>query len=174
MGVIAAGSVVTTASSVIHTLEGLFQGSGFPDQKAAIDKWIAAITADPHSAVTHKTWIGLRCWAGDQSVVSEYVTLFGDASARTAGCGCEVSHGCRAYAAAAVQQLLPLMGGTVGALSDAPQPGQPGGTNPGGSQIIVGATNVPVVASTLSVGGVNIYLLAGAAIVVFLILTRRK
>lgn len=106
----AIAGVVGTAGSVIGTIENLFGGSnGFPSQKAIIDGWVANIQKDPNGAqhgdprtnTAAANYLQLRDWSGDATACQQWQAL----GHPEGSCGCEVAHGCRAYAQAAVATI---------------------------------------------------------------------
>ena len=163
-------------------VSSLFTGSSYDATHQVILQRVAAIAADPglKQVATQQAWLALRCWAGDQTVITPADTayLFGGGNVAQ-GCGCEVAHGCRADAQQAVttlRQKIPSL--VTGYLSTAPEPGLPGGgvsTTPSGTMYTTGPGGVvvglPVPASSIlssSIGGVPIMVLAlGAVMLAF-------
>lgn len=176
---VAGSSLLHTVDGIISSIGGLFGGSSYAATHAKIVAWEAAISANPALARVpgndiHKQWIGLRCWAGDQSVVAEYVTVWGDPSASTQGCGCEVDHGCRADAQAAVARLAPLVNTPVGPLNSNPFPTGEKAPTPAGSGPVV-SIGVPVPLTTIAAstyGGVPLWLLTFLALVLLWVVVK--
>ena len=128
--VIAVVAVAQAAPSIVAEIEGAFKGSSFDATHQQILAWSTIISNDLSlsGAGAQNAWLLLNCWAGNQGVITAANTsyLFGAGytqQQRAMGCGCEVAHGCRADAAAAVatlQSKMPvassasLMLGTVG------------------------------------------------------------
>ena len=99
---------VVAIPAIINTIATLFQGSSYDATHQQILTWSSTIANDPAlaTAAARDAWLRLRCWSGDQTVITPANTayLFGSGSVAQ-GCGCEVAHGCRADAKTAVQQL---------------------------------------------------------------------
>ena len=93
-------------------IKSLFTGSSYDATHQVILQRVSAITADPmlQTVAGQQAWLALRCWAGDQTVITPDDTtyLFGPGytpAMLAQGCGCEVAHGCRADAQQAVRTL---------------------------------------------------------------------
>ena len=109
---VAVVGVAQAAPALLADIEGLFQGSSFDATHQQILAWSNIIGQDLalQGAAAQNAWLLLRCWSGDQSVITTANTsyLFGagyTAAQRAMGCGCETAHGCRQDAAAAVAYL---------------------------------------------------------------------
>ena len=172
---VVAAALLQEGPKILADITSLFTGSSYDATHQVILQRSAAIIADPtlSQLPAQQAWLALRCWAGDQSVITPADTayLFGSGSVAQ-GCGCEVAHGCRADAQQAVATLkhnIPYL--TTGALSTAPEPGLPGGgvtTTPGGVMYGTGpggiSIGVPVPTSSLltaTIGGIPVVVLAG-------------
>lgn len=146
--IVAAVANPKTLNAIISDIGSLFQGSSYDATHQKILTMSTSIAANPDAAATpgtsqYQAWINLRCWAGDQSIASIYAQLFSDPSAMTQGCGCEVSHGCRADAQATVGYLKTQFPQLVtGVLNSNPYPGPSG--NSGGSGSYSGGGTLPI------------------------------
>lgn len=89
---------ISTASGIIGSIFG---------QDDATKKRFAAIDARKAQALAgdYKALVGLKCWAGDQSAVSEWNALTGE-NVPPNGCGMPERGGARAYAAKAVGEVM--------------------------------------------------------------------
>ena len=71
----AAVAAVSSAGSIIQSVESIFGSNGFPQQKTVIDGWVTTISANlagmnnPATAAGD-AWLRLRCWSGDNSVIT--------------------------------------------------------------------------------------------------------
>ena len=194
---IAAVTAVAGNSTLLASISSLFQGSSYDATHQQILAWSQDVITDPKGAASlnpstpaGKAWLWLRCWAGDQSILAQYRAASGDPAPN--GCGCEVAHGCRADAQAAISQLQPLVtgagGATTGPLSSAGEPGNPSGagvtnttisTTQGGVTTVssagtatTGAIPNSTLASGLTTG--TILLLVGGVIVLAVVLKRMR
>jgi hypothetical protein len=176
---VVAVALVQEAPKIMSDIESLFTGSSYDATHQAILGWCQAIVQDPHltNLTTQNDWLRLRCWAGDQSVITPANTayLFGSGSVAQ-GCGCEVAHGCRADAQQAVATLkknVPAL--TTGYLSTAPVQNPGASTTPGGTIYTPlpggGGLNLPVPVSSLlnaTVGGIPVMVIGlGLAVLAF-------
>lgn len=121
---VVAVALIKDAPAILADIEGLFVGSSYDATHQQILTWATTIVNDPTLATfaAQDAWLRLRCWAGDQTVITAADTaeLFGGGNTAQ-GCGCEVAHGCRADAQQAVATLkrnVPAL--TTGALSTSP------------------------------------------------------
>lgn len=173
--------------AIINAIKGLFGGSSYNETHARILQWVELILADPVGARSGQVspgntftdsaadaYLGLRCWAGDQSILQIYRQKSGDPAVQ--GCGCEVSHGCRADAQAALRQVDAALNVAFQNVSSAPIPSRvtPESSNtgtiytqlPGGISI-----GLPVPGSTIltsSIAGIPIVAIAaGIALLAF-------
>lgn len=145
-------STESTVENIINFLGGLFGGSTAPQTTAVINGYITTIVSDPAltTAAGQHAMLYLRCWAGDQTITAQYIAVSGDQSARTAGCGCEVAHGCRAMAVGALSQLATqLTTATVAGMQAAAGVAGAGGAIPANGVV----TTVPGPGSTVTAPG---------------------
>jgi hypothetical protein len=176
----AAVAAIGSVSGVLNSIEGLFTGSSYDATHQQLLTWASTIATGQgklsNSSVAD-AWLRLRCWAGDQSVITAANTaeLFGGGNVAQ-GCGCEVSHGCRADAQATVQSLkasFPSL--TIGSLSSAPT------QNPSaqsGSTVIgvnsQGTITAQVPTASLFLSDVPLLLGIGVVLLVAYLALRRK
>lgn len=172
---------------IINGIKSLFGGSSYDATHAQILSWANTILNDPTLSTfgARDAWLRLRCWAGDQTVITAADTqeLFGGGNIAQ-GCGCETAHGCRADAQATVAELKrqipslvtgnlstspwtnPTTGQPVPEGASTPNSGTIYTTLPGGIQV-----GVPVPGSTIAsatIAGVPVWaLVAGAALLAF-------
>lgn len=184
LGVIPAAAI----AAGIQIIQGILgPSSSYDATHRQILSWAQTILNDSSlsSPLARDAWLRLRCWAGDQTVITAADTqeLFGGGNVAQ-GCGCETAHGCRADAQAVVQSLKSQIPSLVtGNLSTAPYtnpvtgapapaPVNSGNTGtiytqlPGGVQV-----GIPVPGSTISnaaLFGVPVWaLLAGVGLLAF-------
>lgn len=178
-------AIIQEAPAILADIGKLFGDTGsYTATHAAILQWCQMILADPAGAVSGNyipgpnyqsnaagAYLSLRCWAGDQSILSTYRQVSGDPAAN--GCGCETFFGCRADAQAALARINQALNQPNPYESSAPVPSQPGGGYPsgsGGSTIPIdvggGLTyKAPIDTSSLlnaTIGGIPVVLIAGA------------
>jgi hypothetical protein len=185
-----AAIIIQQAPKILADIEGAFTGSSYDATHQRILQWVQMILADPTGAVSGNyipgnnflanaanAMLGLRCWAGDQSILTIYRQISGDPA--PAGCGCEVDHGCRADAQAALARVDQALNQAVPIVSSAPQPipvpsnsGTLPVTIPGG--ITVGLPVPGSTVATAQVYGVPVWAwLAGGVGLAFLLGKRR-
>lgn len=190
LGVIPAAAIVAGVE-VIQRLLG--PPSSYDATHRQILAWATTILNDSSlsSASARDAWLRLRCWAGDQTVITPANTaeLFGPGNVAQ-GCGCEVAHGCRTDAqnvVAELKQQIPSL--VTGNLSTSPWTnpvtGQPTPeqsspntgtiytTLPGGIQV-----GLPVPGSTIAnstIAGIPVWaFIAGGALLAFAGGSRRR
>lgn len=184
LGVIPAAAIAAGVQ-IIQNILG--PSSSYDATHRQILTWASTILNDSSlsSALARDAWLRLRCWAGDQTVITAANTqeLFGGGNV-SQGCGCETAHGCRADAQAVVaslkQQIPSLVTGNLSTapytnpMTGAPAPAPASNTNtgtiytqlPGGIQV-----GLPVPGSTISnatLAGVPVWaLIAGVGLLAF-------
>ena len=187
-------NIAADVSAILGIIGGAFSGSSYDATHQQILAWSHTILSDPGftTAAAQDAWLRLRCWAGDQSVITPANTqeLFGTGNVAQ-GCGCEVDNGCRADAQSAVaiiKQAIPAL--LTGPLSSAPYTnpvtGQPApapanSTSNGGTifTTLPGGTVVglPVPASSIltsSIGGVPVEAIAAVGLLLAFALGGRR
>lgn len=165
--------LATSVPQILSAIEGLFQGSSYDQTHQSILQYSQLALSNPQQALSGNytpgnnptaspanAYLWLNCLAGNEAVLATYRRISGDPAA--AGCGCEVSHGCRADAQQALAAVNQALGVTqTGPLSMAPQPTGISTSSPG---IQIG---IPVSGSTIAnseLFGVPVWLLAVGAV----------
>ena len=101
-------TVALSVPQLISAITKLFTGSSYDATHQQITNWTTVVANDPHlsGSSAQIAFENLRCWAGDQTVITPQnsARLFGGGNPAQ-GCGCEVSHGCRADAQTAIAGL---------------------------------------------------------------------
>lgn len=153
--------VVIQAGTLIQGLINDIGGSSTNAVKAQVDSWVAQILAAPSSSLAQGLIVRIKCWSGDQSVITPQNTaeLFGGGPL-AAGCGVGTQEG-RDYCKAALVRIRNAIGPALaGPINPSPIPATGGGSQPlGGVQV-----GIPVPASTAinaTIGGVPVWAILG-------------
>lgn len=99
---------VAAIPTILNGIRALLGGSSYDATHQQMLQWASTILNDStlSTASAREAWVRLRCWAGDQTVItaSNTALLFGGGNIAQ-GCGCETAHGCRADAQRIVAEL---------------------------------------------------------------------